>query len=447
MNKQVFLRSGAIVTLSLAAHPALAQGVPNPGNFTELDAPFRIGVAVTNANNGFADEQAFEQDTIDEIIDFLDPFELTQVVGAINANQSAITAVFDLRGATAIGSYAQDGTTLSVIFVDPQGAIINGSNGAACSFSFTGATRQDSFDEFDVLTDPDIDSQDPRSEAIFDCLYAGFARFSPLDPLAGNPASLQSTLLRNALDLSVGDSLIEQGENAPGDPWVIGATYSGGNTGRFDYERFDGRIQRSFRIFEGNRAQLKFDLPIQYSRLAGADTYSAQLGVGLEVPVISSKWSIEPRVSYGAVYSEDFGSVGHILQGAVVSRAVFDGIGRGRLLLGNMVAYSTTLSAPGLTISLNPDLKNVSFRNGLAYELPLKAAIGGRNSSVRASYTNTQITGDELRNENFHEFTLSFGLRGREESARATRDLIRFNVNAILANGFDSFSAGFGFRF
>lgn len=447
MFRKLVRRVGASVLLAAFAQPVMAQGIPNPGNYLGLTAPFRVGVQVENAANGFTAQQAFEQATIDDITDFLDPFALAQVVGAVNAQQAAITGVFDLRGATAIGTYAQNGSALSIVFVAPDGSVINGADGAPCSFTFNGATRQQSFDEFDTLTDPDVNSTDPRSSAIFACLYQSFARFSPIDPLVGNPGSLQASLLRNAMDLSIGDSLIEQGEGAPGDPWTVGATYSGGNAGRFDYERFEGRIQRSFRIFEGNRAQLKFDLPIQYSRIAGADNYSVQLGVGLEMPVIAKRWSIEPRVSYGAVYSEDLGSAGHILQASVTSRAVFDGIGRGRVVLGNMVAYSTTLSVPGLELRFNPDITNVSFRNGVAYELPIKARVGGRNSSLRASYTNTQLTGDELRNDNFHEFTLSFGLRGREESVRAARDLIRFNANATIANGFESFSAGVGFRF
>jgi hypothetical protein len=39
----------------------------------------------------------------------------------------------------------------------------------------------------------------------------------------------------------------------------------------------------------------------------------------MEVPVIAQKWSLEPRIAYGAVYSEDAGSVGHILQASVTS--------------------------------------------------------------------------------------------------------------------------------
>ncbi len=402
---------------------------------------------VANSANGFVVENAFEQKVIDDIQEFLDPSQYALVVGVVNANQGAISTVFDLRGVTALGDYAQNSTTLTLRFVRPDGTVINNSKGQACSFTFTGATRQIAYDDLDNATDIDANAGDPRGEAIFDCLYGSFARFSPLDPLAGNPTSLQATLVRNAMDLSIGDSLIEQGEGAPGDPWMVGASYSGGSAGRFDYQRIDARVQRSFRIFEGNRAQLKIDVPFQYSRLSGSDSYSTQIGLGLEYPVIARRWSLEPRASYGIVYSEGFGSVGHIAQASVTSRAVFDGIGRGRLVLGNMLGYSTTLSAPGTAISLNPDLKNVSLRNGLAYELPLKGGAGGRNKSVRASYTHTKFFGDDLFNDSFHEFTLSFGLRGREESVRATRDLIRFNLNGTLAKGYKSFSAGIGFRF
>jgi hypothetical protein len=38
---------------------------------------------------------------------------------------------------------------------------------------------------------------------------------------------------------------------------------------KFDIDRVDARVQRSFRVLEGNRALLKFDLPFNYSKLAG----------------------------------------------------------------------------------------------------------------------------------------------------------------------------------
>lgn len=428
---------------------ALAQSVPNFGNYQALNGAFRIGVNVTNQLNGFNQMSSFQQDTIEDITDYLDPSQISAQIGQLNAQFAQYQAVFDLRGATALAGYQQNSAILTVNFVGSDGQLINRANGTPCAFSFNGQNRQQAFNSFDAAVNDDTSV---TSQAIQECISRSFVRNSPVDLLAGNPGSLQSAMVRSALDLTSGDSLIEQesgpgGANTAGDPWIIGASYTTGGSGRFDIQRFDGRIQRSFRVLEGNRAQLKIDMPISYSRISGSKGYSAQLGVGLEVPVIARRWSLEPRIAFGAVYSGDAGTYGNILQASVTSRYVIDGIGRGRLVIGNMIGYSTTLAPIGAQANLNPDLKNTVLRNGLAYELPLKMRLGGRSSSLRASYAHTKFFGSELRNDNFHEATLSFGIRGREESVRAKRDLIRINFSTTQARGYHTYTAGLGFRF
>lgn len=436
----------------LLAGDAAAQttsGLPNYGNYRGLDGTFRVGVNVTNALNGFSEEDAFEQDEIDGIIDYLDPFEIVARVGQVNAQSAAITGVFDIRGASAVAGYAQNSPTLTVRIVRPDGTTYVNRRGQQCLFSYAGATRQDSFDQFDEAVD---DAGTPTARAIQNCLTESLVRFSPVDPLAGNPNSLQSTLARSSLDLSAGDSLIEEAgaggdfANTAGDPWIIGASVGFGSAGRFDLLRVDGRIARGFRVFEGGRGRLKIDLPFNYSRINDTAAFGAQLGIGLELP-LSRAFSIEPRVAYGATGSATVGQVGHIAQGTVAGRYVLHGVGRGRLVLGLMGGYSQTLGTPFTELDLNPGLKNGVFRGGLAYETPLGMRIGGRLTSVRASYSHTRYTGDELFNNNFHEATLSFGLRTREEQARGTRDLVRFNVGTIQADAFQQYTLGLGFRF
>lgn len=438
----VLALGGALVTLA-AAQGADAQAVPNIGNYTGLSDNFRIGVQATSLT-GVTTARSFEQSSIDDVTTYIDPSVIATVVGAQTANLGAVSSVFDLRGATALASYAQGSPTLAIRFVDSSGSTLSLRNGTACTFSYTGPTRQIAFDAFDDLTD---DEDNPAIRDLFRCISRGFARNSPVDPLAGNPGSLQASLVRNALDLTNGDSLVEGGANTAGDPWIVGASYTTGSAGRFNVGRTDGRVQRGFRIFEGNRALLKFDLPFSYSHANKITSYTAQIGLGLEVPLIEQRWSVEPRVAYGAVYSKQAGSAGTILQGSLTSRYVLSGLGRGRLVIGNMVGYGATLAPPGTSTNLNPDLRNWSFRNGVAYELPLKMNMGGRLTSLRASYGYTAFAGDKLRNNYFHEATLSFGLRGREESVRASRDLIRLNLNTTQARGYHSYTAGLGFRF
>ncbi len=441
------LRFGAVVAACVPHLAQAQQAIPNLGNYQDLDDAFRVGIQVTNQLNGFSQAAAFEQKRITDIEEFLNPQDIAAVVGPQNAQFGQIAQVFDLRGATVLAGYAQNSPVLTVNFVNRRGEVVS-NDGAPCSFQFNGGTRQGSYDIFDsIVEEEEDDSLTPTSNALLGCLSNQFARSAPSDPLAGNPNSLQSSLVKSALDLSNGDSLIEEGANTSGDPWIVGAAYTTGSAGRFDIDRIDARIQRGFRVFEGNRALLKFDLPFNYTRINGAKAYSAQLGMGLELPVIAQKWSLEPRVSYGIVYSKDAGQAGHIIQGSVSSRYVIQGAGRGRLVIGNMIAYSQTLDPPGTSANINPELKNFIFRNGVAYDLPLKGLVGGRSTSLRASYGFTAFVGDELRNNSFHEATLSFGLRGREESTRATRDLIRFNLNTVQAKGYSTYTAGIGFRF
>lgn len=442
-------------TLAAAATPQVAFGqtapaVPNFGNYQSLDGAYRVGVNVTNQLNGFNAMQSFQQNTIEDITDYLDPSQISPVIGQQNAQFAAIQQVYDLRGALALAGYAQNSPVLTIRFVTPAGQTVNRADGTPCTFAFTGQTRQQAFNVLDTALDDDTS---PITLGLQECLSRSFARFSPVDLLGGNPGSLQSSIARNALDLTSGDSVIEEESasegvaNTAGDPFIVGASYTTGGAGRFDIQRIDARIQRSFRVFEGNRAQLKIDLPFSYSRISGAKGYSAQLGVGLEVPVIARRWSLEPRVAFGAVYSGDSGTYGNVLQASVSSRYVLNGVGRGRLVIGNMIGYSTTLDPIGTQAKLNPDLKNVVLRNGLAYELPFKGRVGGRSVSMRGSYAFTKFFGSDLRNDNFHEVTLSFGLRGREESVRARRDLVRLNLSTTQARGYHTYTAGLGFRF
>jgi hypothetical protein len=432
---------------------AAAQTLPNYGNYESLKKTFRVGIDATifgTQGNVIANAQrAFEQDDIDGIIDYIDPAEIAQEIGPQAAQFASITGIFDIRGANGIASYNQGSPVLTVRVVNDDGSTFVNKNGDACAFTYNGQTRQDSFDQFDSAVD---DENSPTSRTLTTCLTGALVRNSPVDPLAGNPASLQSSLARSSLDFTSGDSLIEEmgpdgsGANSAGDPWIIGATAGFGNAGRFDITKIDARIARGFRVFEGGRARLKFDLPFSYTRINGTPAYTAQVGLGLEVPV-SPNFSIEPRVAYGATGSAQIGQVGHILQGSIAGRYVLYGVGRGRIVLGAMGGYSQTLGTPFTDVDLDPGLKNGVFRGGGAYETPLNMRVGGRLTSLRASYTFTQYTGNDLYNNNFHEFGLSLGLRPREEQVRALRDVVRFNVATIRASGFEQYTVGFGFRF
>ena len=59
--------------------------------------------------------------------------------------------------------------------------------------------------------------------------------------------------------------------------------------------------------------------------------------------------------------------------------------------MGNLVGYTTAIRT-GITGQSSADFykqQNVWFRNGIAYQLPLKNRMFGRETSLRASYVFT----------------------------------------------------------
>jgi hypothetical protein len=116
-----------------------------------------------------------------------------------------------------------------------------------------------------------------------------------------------------------------------------------------------------------------------------------------------------------------------------------------------MVGYTQTL---GLGVddeeggfNINPDIANTVFRNGVAYEYPIKAQVLGRQPSVRASYTHTLMTGDELFLEQYHEVSSTLGVRGREEGPRSGQDTLRLGAVHIFGEDYQSTAVNLGWRF
>jgi hypothetical protein len=437
------LASLSFATIPLLATPLHAQSQTSWNGFSEsnLQNIFNLNVTISNGSTVTVSD-SYGLNTARAFEDLMSPQMLSSRYGTAYTNSAAVQGILDIRGLPAYASYAAN----SPVFVLRVPAFDEG--GVPYQLTFKGQTRTQSYDQFKQMLD---DTSDAEAMDLVRRLLKALARYSPIDPLAGNPGSAQGSLVRSTLDLSTGNSAIENAggtKGTPGDPWMVGGSYTTFSSGsRYSGHRFDGQIQRSFRLSEGGRSLLKFEMPLSYSETNGARAASVQLGLGAEIPVVARRWSLEPRVGYALTASDQLGSIGHMAVGSISSRLVFDHIGRGRVVIGNMVGYSSTLSTAFTGYNFNPGLKNTILRNGVAYELPLKLRKGGRSLSVRGSYAMTNFFGAQLYANTFHEATLSFGVRGREEGPRAARDLIRLNISGTKAGAYQSLTAGLGFRF
>jgi hypothetical protein len=282
-------------------------------------------------------------------------------------------------------------------------------------------------------------------------------------PTYGSPNSVQFQAVTTALDLQ---DIQPEGEarlGPEGDSDTIGGaiTYWGvpGQTG----QRYDGHYQHARRVFKGSRARLVIDVPVNvihagtitspFGSIKGATAELGTVSVGLELPAMPN-WIITPRVSYGvAVAGDYFGGNGELATGSLTSRYQIGNIGRGELVIGNSVAYTHSAKLLASQQFFAPTI-NWVFRNGLAYQLPLKSRMFGRQSSFRASYVFTVTTQDPVTYKHEHELGLSIGVRTREAEQKNGFEQLRIGVlythssYAYAANsGYDAGTLTLGYRF
>lgn len=263
-----------------------------------------------------------------------------------------------------------------------------------------------------------------------------------VNPLVGNAQSLQHQMVENALDFT-------QPWLTPDEaPWGIGLRIGRTNRQGAVGTVYEGRINRAFRLGEGNRALISIDIPVSYEDVKGVRTLRASAAVAARVPV-SRVWSVEPRVSYGYVYAHDQQLKGQMLAGTVSSLLFFDNlVGRGALTVGNMIGFTKVLKAELYDYDVGNKTSNVVLRNGLAYELPIFGrGVGQRQTSLRASYALTNYLGDDLYTETLHEATLSMGVRTRGSDIRNSFEVLRVGLIGKFGEHYKSGHIFLGYRF
>ncbi|MFM9937394.1 MAG: hypothetical protein ACKVOL_14505 [Novosphingobium sp.] len=293
-------------------------------------------------------------------------------------------------------------------------------------------------------------------------LIPSVAGASPYRPTYGSPNSLQFQTVRTDLDLETVQPEGEDRLGPEGDSDTIGGAFTyWGVTGQSG-QRYDLHYQHARRVAEGSRMRFLVDVPINIlhvgpSRLTndvkGATAVLGTVNVGLEVPV-QKNWLITPRISYGATSAGPyFGGDGEIAAGSVTSRVKIGNVGRGDLIIGNMVAYTHTVKLLTSEKFFAPTI-NWVFRNGIAYQLPLKTRMFGRQASLRASYVFTTATQDPLSYKQVHEVGFSIGVRSREAEQKNRFDQLRIGIlythskNEFAANfDYDAATLTLGYRF
>lgn len=252
----------------------------------------------------------------------------------------------NLRGILAQTSFAANSTTLVVDI--PQ---------ANFTQSFTGATRDDSLELF---------REAMRNGGRNQKLLKAYRRYSPIDPVAGNPNSLLA--LSGQADYNLGKLFPEAGCSCSANvqPTVhlfqlnldISRSFTKG------YDTTAVALPFRYSYSPTDRWAFIIDAPMTYLRNGGASSIAGSIGAGLQWQV-TDHWFLTPVVRLGSSGSFDLCTAGNFASAGLVSR--FDlPFSQFVLSLTDYVGYNASTNFWLTGINFDYHFQTFQFKNGLS---------------------------------------------------------------------------------
>jgi hypothetical protein len=323
-----------------------------------------------------------------DIPDFVDSQTLLSIDPGYDATQ-AVAATLDIRGLT--GEISFDALSNTLRFTAPA---------AGVDVSFDGPTRDSALSDFDDWLKGEFGSALAPGDVTTALLQALVAN-SPVDPVAGNPNSLQSRMFDADFRMGTagGLSAIQDGGIPPS---LFGLDIGGGyyDADGFDVYALDLPLRFGFGL--GERFKLMLDLPLTFTSTEGA--WSGMGSGALSVRLMPfSCWALTPTARVGGVGSLDVGALAVMYSGSLTSHVRIP-VGPIALGIGNMGGLAKTVD--GIDVSgfaIDYDLTNWVTRNGGYIEGSLAADLLGTGLGWRVFASDVRFFGDELFVESYQQ--------------------------------------------
>ena len=241
---------------------------------------------------------------------------------------------------------------------------------------------------------------------------------SPVDPIAGNPSSMQSRMVGEDFDRNFTQfaSNIKADGGEPVNNLVgIGMSYGNYSQAGMNTSVVTLPLSYTTRPDLDPRRQLTIYAPITVTEVAGAKSYNVNLGVAYRVPM-NDDWSLTPALGYGFTGSVDLGSAAAMMAASLTSQysmrmSSYD------LAIGNMIGVYQSSKFTAGDYSFDPKINNTVFRNGVMASFP--TVMMGRKLAFEVSFVNTIFTGTDLYSNQSNEIGVTLGTNKGANSARS----------------------------
>lgn len=323
-----------------------------------------------------------------DIPDFIDTQALLSIDPGYDATQ-AVAATLDIRGLR--GDLSFDAFANTLRFTVPA---------AGVDVSFDGPTRDEALSNFEDWLKGEFASALAPKDVTTALLQALVAE-SPVDPVAGNPNSLQSRMFDADFRMGTvsGLSALRDGGIVPS---LFRLDVGGGyyDADGFDVYALDLPLHFGFGI--GERFALMLDVPMTFTSTEGAWSGMASGGLGMRVMPFSW-WALTPAARIGGVGSLDVGALAVMYSGTLTSHIRIP-LGPIAFGIGNMGGMAKTIDSIEIEgFAVDYSLTNWVTRNGGYIEGGLAADWLGTGFGWRVFANDARFFGDELFVENYQQ--------------------------------------------
>jgi hypothetical protein len=274
---------------------------------------------------------------------------------------------------------------------------------------------------------------------------------TPIDPVAGNPASLMSRMVESDyfLGTTVGPAPDPVAGSASGYDRTQNLVGLNARFGRFTADGLDSDVIDLPLTYvlplQDPRYAINFDLPLTYVDSEGSASFGGSFGIGVRLPLLDN-WTLTPALRAGAVASTDLGSAATVGGASLTSNYRFR-YNDMQFSIGNSVSYIRTFPLEIEDTTLDYDQQNFVFRNGISIAGPLEYKLFGQSTTWEVSIVNTQFVGDPVYVGNYFDIAVSFGTVSSVNGF--TWDSLRVGLTYTVATDADlmGLRLNFGYQF
>ena len=265
-------------------------------------------------------------------------------------------------------------------------------------------------------------------------------RFTISDPVAGNPTALIPQMV--AADYLAASAPSGQllGVNQPresGWRFSIGANITTTTGGGADTRVFTAPLRGSY-YMASTGTEIFLDAPMSFVDVSGTNVFQGSAGIGVRQRLMSGQnyeWNVTPAFRWGIAGSGNYGRGSQAVGGSISSDFRYALTPIYTLAMTNTIAYYQTERYNWGGGSVDYDLQNQFYRNGLSLSRPL-GEVFGRPLQGGLTFADTRVTGSRWSVMSWQEYGVVLATGGRLPS--------RFTVTYM--NGEQNFQAlRFGF--